>query len=320
MKLFTSATLKVTGWYLLILMSLSLVFSGIIFTIARSEVDARLQGFALKRGLSSEDQPMVTREQMIMTEQNLIATLTYLNFIVLIGGGVIAYLLARRTLEPIEAAHEAQTRFTANASHQLRTPLAVIKAETELILSDPKATKPQMRQSLASTLEEVNRLDELANMLLELSRSECELGQATDEIDLTELVRQLVAARPGAERVAITAPEQLKLVLHRAAAREIIAILLDNAAKHSPADSPITITITKQKNYAALAIENSGPGIAQKDLPYIFERFYRADVRPNSYGLGLSLAQQLAKALGGTISVESTPGKNTIFTLSLPIR
>lgn len=320
MKLFTSATLKLAGWYLLILMTVSVSFSGIIFNIARSEVDTRLHGFQIAYGQADGARPFDPHEQMVKTEANLVASLVSLNLIVLVGGGVVAYLLARRTLEPIEAAHDAQSRFVANASHQLRTPLAVIKAESELVLSDSKATKASLRSTIESNLEEANRLNELATMLLELSRSECELGANTETFDAVDLVRQLVASRPGASRVSITAPEAVNLTSHRPAVREIIAILLDNAAKHSPDNSPITITITHAKNQLTTAITNRGAGITKNELPHIFERFYRGREQSDSYGLGLSLAWQLAKALGGQLSATSTPGKVTTFTISLPIR
>ena len=321
MKLFTSATLKLAGWYLLILMTVSLLFSGIIFAVARSEVDARLHGFAIKRGLLDPDTaeaPLNTREQMEKAEANLISSLTYINLIVLFGGGICAYLLARRTLAPIEAAHEAQSRFVANASHQLRTPLAIMKAETELLLNNHRSTKTDLRHTLASNLEEVDRLTELTTMLLELSRSEGALSSTTESFDLVALMTQLIASRPGGERVALTAPQTLAVTLHRPALREILAILFDNAVKHSPAATPITIAIARHKHNVHIVITNTGEGITKADLPHIFERFYRGHQRNDSYGLGLSLAHQLTKALGGSISATSTPGDTTTFTLIVP--
>ena len=307
MKLFTSATIKLASWYLLILMMVSLLFSCIIFNIARSEIDARLQGFAVKRGLvsgSSLDKPL--SEQMEATDANLIIS--------------FAYLLAQRTLEPIEAAHQAQSRFVANASHQLRTPLAIMKAEAELALHNPKTPKSELRQTLASNLEEINRLNELATMLLELSHSERQLSSNIEKFDLVELTNNLINSRPGKERVALRAPDDLTVTMNRPAVREVIAVLLDNAVKHSPDASPINLTIKPLKTTVAITVTNHGPGINAKDLPHIFERFYSGQQHANSYGLGLSLAHQLTRALGGHISARSTPGKITTFTLSLPKR
>lgn len=321
MKLFTSATIKLASWYLLILMMVSLLFSCIIFNIARSEIDARLQGFAVKRGLvsgNSLDKPL--SEQMEATDTNLIISLAYLNLVVLLGGGVIAYLLAQRTLEPIEAAHQAQSRFVANASHQLRTPLAIMKAEAELALHNPKTPKSELRQTLASNLEEINRLNELATMLLELSHSERQLSSNIEKFDLVELTNNLISSRSGKERVTLHAPDDLAVTMNRPAVREVIAVLLDNAVKHSPDTSPISLTIKPFKTTVVITVTNHGPGISAKDLPHIFERFYSGQQHANSYGLGLSLAHQLTRALGGHISARSTPGKITTFTLSLPKR
>lgn len=318
MKLFTSATWKLAGWYLLILMTVSLLFSGIIFSVARAEVDTRLRVFMNEQIVWRTDKKESPDFDGVTT--SLLVSLAYLNAVVLLGGGVIAYILARRTLEPIEAAHEAQSRFVANASHQLRTPLAIMKAESELTLQSPRASKADLRQTLESNLEEVNRLNELATMLLELSRSECELNSSTEKFDLTQLTTTLVQSRPGADRVTISAPDTLRLTLHRPAVREIVAILLDNAFKHSPKRSPITVTLHAHKTTAHIAITNRGAGIEPADLPHIFERFYRGQERRDSYGLGLSLARQLTKALGGQLTATSTPGKTTTFTLIVPKR
>lgn len=336
MKLFTSATLKLAGWYLLILMSVSLLFSGIIFTVARTEVTSQIRTITKiyrskprpdGSGESNQSPRTTESTQTQITEpeydtENLITSLTYLNLAVLLGGGFVAYLLARRSLKPIEAAHDAQSRFTANASHQLRTPLAIMKAETELALADPKTPKSELRQALQSNLEEINRLNELATMLLELSRSECELGANTVNFDLAEMLRNFVDSRPEKIRVKLNSPESLKITSHRPAVREIIAILLDNASKHSPENSTIKISLTDNKNSVELTVTNGGQGIADKDLPHIFERFYRGRQDSGNYGLGLSLALSLAKALGGQISAKSTPvkqGKQTVFILVLPI-
>ena len=118
MKLFTSATIKLASWYLLILMMVSLLFSCIIFNIARSEIDARLQGFAVKRGLangSSLDKPL--SEQMEATDANLIISLAYLNLVVLLGGGVIAYHESRGRAG-ITQPQDTQIRAAANTSKQ----------------------------------------------------------------------------------------------------------------------------------------------------------------------------------------------------------
>ncbi len=316
MKLFFSATLKLAGWYLLILMTVSLLFSGIIFQVARSEMNTQLDNLTRKQGAHFQNQALQFSEDISFSTSSLLASLVYLNLIVLLGGGVCAYILARRTLEPIEAAHEAQSRFTANASHQLRTPLAVIKAEVELALSDPKASKATLRQTLCSTLEETDRLAQLTATLLQLSSANRNLETDAETFNLETLITKLIQERKVEKRVQLSSPNPIQLINHRLIIREIIAIILDNAIKHSPKRSPILINVSQTRGHTQLSITNDGQ-ISSHDLPHIFERFFSGSQQPDSYGLGLSLAKQLTSTLGGHLTAQSRRGKTT-FTISLP--
>ncbi len=316
MKLFISATLKLAGWYLLILMSVSLLFSTIIFQITRSELGERLHGFVAQQQLQSDNTTPLSAQQLNVATNNLLISLGYLNIVVLLAGGAGAYLLARWTLTPIERAHDAQSRFVSNASHQLRTPLAIMRAETELALSDSRTPKAELRQTLQSNLEEIDHLTEVTTMLLELSRTESDIRSQSESFDAVELIRNIVDDRRASEHISLHAPEKMQVVLHQAATRELFAILIDNALKHSPKRSPISVELRHTKGQLVCIVTNDGQ-IATKDLPHIFERFYQGRQQPGSYGLGLSLAKQLTRTLGGSISVKNTR-KHTSFTISLP--
>jgi len=220
MKIFTSATIKLAGWYLMILMIVSLLFSSIIFQVARSEVDAQIHKIIVQRKLS---------ERIDNSTRNLLISLGYINLIVLLAGGWCSYLLAKITLRPIETAHKAQSRFVANASHQLRTPLAIMKAETEFALKNRKANKTELTETLESNLEEINKLTELTAMLLELSRTENKLALEDKSFNLTELISELVRERKAEARVQMNCPEHINIPLHHTATRELCAILLDNS-------------------------------------------------------------------------------------------
>lgn len=319
MKLFTSATLKLAGWYLLILVGVSISFSAIVFQVTRGEIAARLTRLSEDDSIvaSMRITPQIAQRYLEASTVNLLISLGYLNLLVLVGGGTGAYFLARRTLQPIEAAHDAQSRFVANASHQLRTPLAIMKAETELVLDDVRATKQNLRETLASNLEEINHLSDLSGMLLALSKGEQALKQPTGNIDLVATLHDIITQRQVNRRTTLQTPNSLTLYTHEVAIREILSILLDNAIKHSPEDSPITITLTPEKQSILYTITNTGQGIRPDELPHIFERFYRRG-SADGYGLGLSLAKQLVRALGGTISVTSAQDALTTFTVSLP--
>lgn len=320
MKLFTSATIKLAAWYLLILMAVSLLFSVIIFQVAMSEIASRLDIFIDQRallGLEIGPSTQAVREQLDSATGNLVVSLVYINFVVLVGGGAGAYLLARRTLRPIEAAHEAQSRFVANASHQFRTPLAIMKAETELALSDKKAKKIDLTQTLKSNLEEINHLSTLSAMLLELSRSENAFGQATDRIDLVDIMSKTIEARGATNRTTIEVDDSPIIYSYEAAVREIVHILLDNALKHSPINSPILFKVIQDKQTVCLSITNSSTTTNMRQLPHVFERFYRSK-KSDGYGLGLPLAKQLTKALGGTVELTSPAKKLVTTTVRLP--
>lgn len=320
MKIFVNATIKLAGWYLIILMAVSLSFSVIIYQITRAEVETSFERFISRRIITTSpiSPPSdATREQIEAASANILAGLGYLNLIVLLAGGAGAYLLARHTLRPIEEAHEAQSRFVSNASHQLRTPLAIMKAETELVLKDKQATKLELKDTLASNLEEVNHLTRLSSMLLNLSLNRKPSPSSNEKVDLVSTVNDLIDKRQMGERVKLTVPKNLNIHGNEVIIREIYTVLIDNAIQHSPEKTPIHINLSSDKNSATLTIKNSTKGISKKQLHHIFERFYRADNSAGGYGLGLSLAKQLTESVDGRISA-SAKSKNITFAVTLP--
>ena len=316
MKLFVSANLKLAGWYLLILMTVSLLFSTIIFQVTRSELGDRLHGFVSEQQTSAIDQQPLGSKQLDIATNNLLVSLGYLNLVVLLAGGAGAYLLARWTLKPIERAHESQSQFVSNASHQLRTPLAIMKAETELALSDSHTSNASFRSTLESNLEEINHLTDVSIMLLELSKTESDLQLQSEQFDLVELVNSMVIDRQESKRITVNAPEKLLISLHHVAVQELFSIVIDNALNHSPKNSPILLKLRTSKNQIVCTIANDGH-ISEQDLSHIFERFYRGRQKSGNYGLGLPLAKQLSKTLGGSISVKNSK-KRITFTILLP--
>lgn len=320
MRLFTNATTKLAVWYLFILMSVSLIFSVIIFQIIRSELSERFTNTLEQSQLVNPTDlitPLLAHDQLETVTINLLVSLGYINLVILLIGGAGAYFLARQTLKPIEATHDAQSRFVANASHQFRTPLAIMKAETELALSDTSAKKANLRKVLESNLEEINHLTDLSAMMLDLSRSEETLKQTTDTIDLPEIIRDVVKSRHIASRTELDLPDSLTVYSHETAIREICHILIDNSIKHSPPSTPIRITLEAQKQSVLLTIHNDGPVIPKEHLPHVFERFYRAS-QTKGYGLGLPLARQLARALGGDVILTSGEKRGVTMHVQLP--
>jgi signal transduction histidine kinase len=326
---FKSATLKLTTWYLAILIAISLLFSVVIYSIASSEVGSRLGYFqsAPQYSFNINNRTVFDnyRElQIHEAEASLITSLFITNICIWIAGGIGSYYLARRTLQPIEEAHEAQSRFTSDASHELRTPLASMKAEIEVALRDPSLSKAEMHELLESNLEEVNKLSNLSHMLLQLSRLEHD-GIAREEVPLTETIASVIERTSKTNtRIVFNPGKPRAVAANTSSVEELLAILLDNALKYSPDDSKVTINSLHKKDMAGFEIINAGDGIPADVLPHIFERFYRADTSRTSgdkkgYGLGLALAKKIVELNKGELSVSSAPGQLTTFKVLLPI-
>lgn len=331
--MFRSATLRLTGCYLLILMLLSITFSFFIYQVANSEVQVRLERFQTKLQQSQDfgltPPPINRAETLRLTEQekastNLSIELLYINLSVIVLGGVISYFLARRTLMPIEKAHAAQSRFTSDASHELRTPLAAMKTEIEVAVKDNTATAEDLRKILSSNLEEVDKLSKLSEMLLNLSRPDT-TKLKFGPVYLNKIAHDVINDfKQPHNRIHLTSRKQLMVHGNDTAIADLIKILIDNALQYSPNDSKISITISKQDDQAKFEVTNTGPGIESDKLPYIFDRFYRADSsRTNNghkgYGLGLALAKNIVESHNGRLIATSTPDVETIFTVLLPL-
>jgi two-component system sensor histidine kinase CiaH len=324
--MFESATLKLTVWYLAIIIAISLLFSVVIYSIASTEVNSRI-GYLQQTGRPelriSQSLNDIREAQVHKAEANLVMSLLITNVCIWIAGGVGSYYLARRTLLPIEEAHEAQSRFTSDASHELRTPLASMKTELEVALRDKNLPVNEMRELLESNLEEVDKLTKLSHTLLQLS-----------QLDHQNIEREKVALESVAKAVMKQFDKtggRIELVEHKIPAvyankpaiEELLTILLDNALKYSPNDSLVRVVLVKQKQLSGFEITNMGDGIPAEILPYIFDRFYRADASRTSgekkgYGLGLSLAKKIVELHGGELTVSSAPQQTTTFRVLLP--
>ncbi len=331
--MFQSATLKLTVWYLLGILVLNIIFSVMVYNSATGEIEARFE--VIETRISQDtalleqtafDFERVRDRQMQEAKANIVTMLLYANIAILGFASVAAYAWARRTLQPIEAAHEAQTRFTSDASHELRTPLTVMKAELELILKDKKATKQDYQQVLTSNLEEVNRLSNLSTTLLllaklEYSKLEWRRFNITEPLDVA--IRSL---GERAERIDITAVKKIPTIeANPASITELVLVLLDNALKYSPPHSRVVLSIKRKgRTNVEISVTNTGKGISDSQLPHIFRRFYRAEDSRNqhadiSYGLGLPIAKKIVELHHGELTASSQPDVFTKFTVRLPL-
>jgi two-component system OmpR family sensor kinase len=233
-------------------------------------------------------------------------------------------------LARLEQSFGSLHRFTADASHELKTPLMVLRAGVERALVHP-GVPSEILQSLDETLAQINQMSEMVESLLTLARAdEGRAPLAVEDCDLRDLLGD-VAETTGmlGESAGITVssempdtPVRLSVDPHRI--QEMLLNLVTNAIKYTPKGGRIALRLQDQGDAVVLTVQDTGIGIAPGDLPHIFERFWRADParsrtgdRPGT-GLGLAITKWIAEAHGGSITVQSRPGRGTSFSVRLP--
>jgi signal transduction histidine kinase len=219
-------------------------------------------------------------------------------------------------------------RFTADASHELRTPVALIRSTAELMLRRERSPE-EYRRALEDIEREADRMAGLTGSLLELARQDAG-GEALPlrSIDLNLVVNQVVelsapfAGEKGVElRTSLIAGPAVARA-NDAGIRRLLLILIDNALKYTPASGTVDVStsVAETGRGVVLAVQDTGAGIDPEALPHIFERFYRASESRNGggAGLGLSIAQTIARAHGSTVEVRSSPDAGSRFEITLP--
>ena len=324
--LFHSATLRLTAWYMAILIVLCLLFSTIVFGIASREFERAVgppRPGEVSLFIQSSSLYELRQARINESRQRLIGNLILFNIITIAAGGITSYLLARRTLQPIEEALHAQSRFSSDAAHELRTPLTVMQSEIEVGLRDSKATKKSYEEVLESNLDEVHRLKVLTDRLLMLASSQPLPLSPTllEEVAITAVNHSI----PLAMTKKISIDNQIGHESVQANAEslcDVLTILIDNAIKYSPKKSTITLTSTQKDKTVLISVHDEGIGVSEDEQEKIFDRFYRADTSRSKqnvegHGLGLSIAKQLVELQDGQLSVESELGKGSVFSIRL---
>lgn len=318
-------------------MTISLFFSATLYQTSMNELDRGLRRPTTVLNISSGGQllPDSLRHQILDERENqydeahdrIIKQLIIINLLILIGGGALCYFLALRTLKPIEEAHEAQTRFTADASHELRTPITAMRTENEVALMNPKLTIKEAREQLHSNVEELEKLTSLSEGLLRLAQIENNHFEKKSN-DVQGVINEAVSrVLSQAEKKNILIKPVIKTTKKvygdKVGITEALIILIENAVKYSPEKSEIIVTAKDEQSNIVFTVADQGIGIKASELPYIFQRFYRADSSRSKqiiggYGLGLAIAHDIAEAHNGSITVSSKVQKGSTFTLTIP--
>jgi heavy metal sensor kinase len=230
-------------------------------------------------------------------------------------------------LARLDAAFSAQQQFLADASHELRNPLAIIRTNADIALSDPEPHTDELRQAVVVVKRASDRMARLVDDLLALARREAPV-LANERVDLSRAVTE-------ASEEFLAPAEARGIVLDRAIApgivvmgdqdalKRAVANLIENAVRLAPSDSRIRLAVGSERGMAWIAVSDEGPGIATEDQPKVFDRFWRADKARSradgGTGLGLSIVRQIAQTHGGDVQLQSRLGVGSTFTIWLPV-
>ena len=243
-----------------------------------------------------------------------------------------------RMISRLQTSFGALRRFTADASHELKTPLTVARADVERAMH-PSTSKQERMQALEEAMQEIARMSDLVDSLLTLARAdEGRFDLHREPISLEPLVRDvyetaLILGEDAGVTVSLPLVEDAVVQGDSARLRQLFLNLITNAIKYTPRGGHVEITLSlRNNNEIGFTVRDNGVGIAAADLPHIFDRFWRADkvrsrrvmdergvVERGGFGLGLAIAQWIAQAHGGTLVAQSRLGRGSTFTVHLPV-
>lgn len=343
--MFHAARIRLTSWYLLIVMVITVTFSMTLYNALVSELNRfeSAQRYRIQRGLQIDQFQffdsttprsrttviLPTPELIEETRDRIALMLLLINMGVFVFAGGLSYILAGKTLKPIQVMVEDQRRFVTDASHEIRTPLTALKSMIEVNLRDPKLTLAQAKELMRESVEEVNTLTQLSNNLLSLAdyqqhNTKKELQLVSTSVIAKEALARVQSIAKG-KKIAIEQSVQEQMIqVAPGAFTDLLTVFLDNAIKYSDAHTTIKLTVSKQGKDMLFAIRDHGMGMSQEDQQHIFDRFYRSQAARSregvtGFGLGLSIAKDIADQHGASIEVESDLGAGTTMTLRLPI-
>jgi two-component system OmpR family sensor kinase len=234
-------------------------------------------------------------------------------------------------LARLETSFLALRRFTADASHELKTPLTVLRSGIERAITHPKVN-PEVMEVLEETLLEVKRMTELVDSLLTLARAD--EGRAPlhlERVELHEILAEVaetanILSEQSSVSISVVTPDRpVTLSIDRNRVRQLLMNLLTNAIKYTAAGGEVSVDAKRETGDVVIRVRDSGIGIAPGELPHVFDRFWRADParsrsgQRSGSGLGLAICKWIAEAHGGSIHVQSKPGRGTTMTVVLPI-
>lgn len=307
----------------------ALVILGIVgasFSLLYHDIsEAIVQGIraGLESGQPATIGPTIVSQIEAVRTQNLLTIIT----VIILTTVLFGFVIARVTLTPARNALAAQKQFIGNIAHELRTPLSVIKTNTEVSLLDSHMSA-EMKGTLQSNVEELDRISEIINNLLSLSALVRPERIEFDTVDLSAIATEVVQkfstyAKRGEHQVTLRKSPDAQVWGNATALQQIVGNLLKNAIAYTPRGGHIRLTVEPAPdNQVEVIVQDSGIGIARKDLFRIFEPFYRADPSrtkgAGGSGLGLAIVSELIKMHQGKITIRSAIGRGTTVSVLFP--
>ncbi len=283
--------------------------------LSRSENERQFLAFADNRIVS-------------VTVRNQLLTSLLICALALTGFYLISRFLARLSLRPVEQAWEQQRQFVADASHELKTPITVILANTGIVLAHPEDPVREQVKWIEYIQNEAVRMKALVDDLLFLAKSDASrLPTHPVPVSMDQLVTgSLLPFESVAFEAGVCLEEDvlpgITVQGDEAQLRRLVVILLDNAVKYAGEGGSVTLRLDMLQDHPRLSVHNTGPAISPEHLPHLFERFYRSDASRDraqgGYGLGLAIAKSIADGHSAKISASSSAEKGTTFTVVFP--
>lgn len=336
--MFKEAKIRLTIFYSILFLVIFWVFSfGLYFWVANSfgesyvnQVKEQKQIGQLESEFDDKDD---INEEILLNIAGEVAIEKLLNMLLILNGGlliiipVVAWILTRHTLTPLQQIHEQQKQFVSDVSHELRTPLSIMSGEIEIALRKPRQTNEYI-QVLTSSKEELFHLINLVKNLLFLAKGDQKaISLQSEKVDLTDLLNNVISTlkeKINEKKIILKlklADESINIIGQASMLRQLFFNIIDNAIIYTPENGKINIALSANTNHVIITVIDTGIGIAAKEQKKIFERFYRVDSsrsQTKGYGLGLAICQSIVSLHKGHIDIASKLEEGTAITVFLP--
>ncbi len=337
--MFKSAKIKLTAWYLVILMIITLGFSSVVYFAVTSIATRALTSQSIRFENEFKDCVIIQQPKRFGGKADIIALkeiqektfniLVWVNLTIFVSAGILGYVLAGETLKPIEDMMEKQKRFVSDAAHELKTPITAIKTDFEVTLRTKKPDIAEFKDSLTRGLEEIQHLNLLTEKLLKQSKYTYIKNSVVnaEKVEIHSLLSELIEkyrTLGKRENIILSEKSQDYFVKgNRNELKEVFSNIIENALKYSAINKDINITVNKASAIISVSIKDQGMGISEEDLKHIFEPFFRSDnsrtdSNKNGYGLGLAIVKEIIEKHQGKIVAKSTINEGSEFIVQIP--